>query len=221
LTVADDHGTVIGVKGDRTCPRCGAEIRPPGVWSSRWSCTTHGDVFPLQPVPIPSARLARQLGERSPVPLWLPWPLPRGWVVSAILHVGDEVSGVRATGVVTSGPNPLGGPADLLLVAEEQGIGLGARFAGVEGADPGAVVQREPQAKLEVEGRPVPLWWVDSEGDRAVYVGQWGGRWLWAILRPQSAGVVLLEDVPVADLRGLGLEADLLPYGTPPPWLAM
>jgi hypothetical protein len=33
--------------------------------------------------------------------------------------------------------------------------------------------------------------------------------------------VVLLEDVPVADLRGLGLEADLLPYGTPPPWLAM
>jgi len=106
-------------------------------------------------------------------------------------------------------------------VAEEQGVGLGARFAGMRGADPGTVVQREPQAKLEVKGRPVPLWWVDSEGDRAVYVGQWGGRWLWAILRPQSAGVVLLEDVPVADLRGLGLEADLLPYGTPPPWLAM
>jgi hypothetical protein len=140
-------------------------------------------------------------------------------VVGAILHAGDEVSGVRATGVVTSGPNPMGGPADLMFVAEEPGVGLGARFAGVEGADPGAAVQQEPHAKLEVENRPVPLWWVDCPGDRAVYVGQWRGRWLWAVLRPQSAGVMLVEDLPVADLRDLGHEADLLPYGTPPPWL--
>jgi hypothetical protein len=113
----------------------------------------------------------------------------------------------------------MGGPADLMFVAEEPGVGLGARFAGVEGADPGAAVQQEPHAKLEVESRPVPLWWVDCPGDRAVYVGQWRGRWLWAVLRPQSAGVMLLEDLPVADLRDLGHEADLLPYGTPPPWL--
>ena len=39
------------------------------------------------------------------------------------------------------------------------------------------------------------------------------------ILRPQSAGILLIEDLPVADLRTLGHEADLLPYGTPPPWL--
>ena len=207
------------MKGRATCPRCGGEVRPPGVWSSRWSCRIHGDVYPLQPVTAPSARLARQLGERSAVPLWLSWPMPRGWVVGAILHAGDEVSGVRATGVVTSGPNPMGGPADLMFVAEEPGVGLGARFAGVEGADPGAAVQQEPHAKLEVESRPVPLWWVDCPGDRAVYVGQWRGRWLWAVLRPQSAGVMLLEDLPVADLRDLGHEADLLPYGTPPPWL--
>jgi hypothetical protein len=176
-------------------------------------------VYPLQPITAPSARLARQLGERSAVPLWLSWPMPRGWVVGAILHAGDEVSGVRATGVVTSGPNPMGGPADLMLVAEEPGVGLGARFAGVEGADPGAAVQQEPHAKLEVESRSVPLWWVDCPGDRAVYVGQWRGRWLWAVLRPQSAGVMLVEDLPIADLRDLGHEADLLPYGTPPPWL--
>ena len=185
------------MKGRAACPRCGGEVRPPGVWSSRWSCRIHGDVYPLQPITAPSARLARQLGERSAIPLWLSWPMPRGWVVGAILHSGDEVSGVRATG----------------------GVGLGARFAGVEGADPGAAVQQEPHAKLEVESRPVPLWWVDCPGDRAVYVGQWRGRWLWAVLRPQSAGVMLVEDLPIADLRDLGHEADLLPYGTPPPWL--
>jgi hypothetical protein len=189
------------------------------MWSSRWSCAIHGEVFPLHPVTVPSARLARQLGERSEVPLWLPWPMPRGWVVGAVIHAGDDVSGVRATGVVVSGPNPLGGPADLLLVAEEPGVGLGARFAGVEGADPGDAVEQEPYARLEYESRPLPLWWVESPADRAVYVGQWGGRWLWAVLRPQSAGMLLIEDLPVEDLRDLGHEADLLPYGTPPLWL--
>ena len=68
----------------------------------------HGEVFPLQPIAVPSARLARQLGERSVVPLWIPWPLPRGWVVGAVIHAGDDASGVGATGVVVSGPNPLG-----------------------------------------------------------------------------------------------------------------
>jgi hypothetical protein len=207
------------VKGEPTCPRCGGDVRPPGLWSSRWSCAVHGEVFPLHPVTVPSARLARQLGERSAVPLWIPWPMPRGWVVGAIIHAEDDASGVRATGVVVSGPNPMGGPADLLLVAEEQGVGLGARYAGVEGADPGDAVKEDPQARLEFESRPVPLWWVDSPADRAVYVGQWGGRWLWIVLRPQSAGVLLIGDLPVADLRTLGHEADLLPYGTPPPWL--
>ena len=56
----------------------------------------------------------------------------------------------------------MGGAADLLLVAEEQGVGLGARFAGVEGGDPGDAVKQEPHARLEFEARLVPLWWVDS-----------------------------------------------------------
>lgn len=65
----------------------------------------------------------------------------------------------------------------------------------------------------------MPLWFVEGPADRAVYAGHWGGSWLWAILYPQTAGVLLLEDVEVVDLRDLGHEADLLPYGTPPPWL--
>jgi hypothetical protein len=189
------------------------------VWSSHWNCSAHGDVAPLQPLAVPGPRLARQLGERSAVPLWLPWPLLHAWVIGAVMHAGDEVSGVRATAVVISGPNPLGGPGDLMLVAEEMGVGLGARYAGTSASDPGDAVTGQPHAKVEVTGRPVPMWCLESPSDRAAYVGQWRGQWLWAILRPQSAGVLLLEDLQLADLRSLGHEADLLPYGTPPAWL--
>ncbi|SEF17834.1 DUF6758 family protein [Jiangella alba] len=207
------------MRGERTCPRCGAAARPPGAWSSRWLCDLHGEVYPLAPVTTPSAPLVHQLARDSHVPLWLPWPLPRGWVVGAVIHAGDDAGGVRACGVGISGPNPLGGPGDFLLVAEEQGVGLGAGLAGLEGVDPGKAVEGEPRAKLLVQGRTVPLWFVEGPADRAVYAGHWGGSWLWAILYPQTAGVLLLEDVEVVDLRDLGHEADLLPYGTPPPWL--
>ncbi|PSL01890.1 hypothetical protein CLV30_112130 [Haloactinopolyspora alba] len=174
----------------------------------------------MAPLVAPSARLVRRLGERSRVPMWLPWPLPHGWVVGAMVHAGDDATGVRAAGVAISGPNPLGGPADLVLVSEEQGVGLGAGLAGLDGPDPGTAVQGEPSAKVLVHNRAVPLWFVDGPADRAVYAGHWGGTWLWAVLSPSTAGVLLLEDVEVVDLRDLGHEADLLPYGTPPPWLS-
>jgi hypothetical protein len=176
-------------------------------------------VFPFAPVAAPGPRLVRQLADRSGLPLWLPWPLPRGWVVSAVSHAGDDAAGVQATAMLVSGPNPMGGPGDLLLVAEEPGVGLGARFAGVDGADPGPAVTGEPHARFDVGGRPVPMWWVDGAPDRAVYVGQWDSRWLWAILIPETAGVLLLEDLSLVDARDLGHEVDVLPYGAPPPWL--
>lgn len=180
-------------------------------------CDAHGEIYPLAPLSIPSARQVRQLGKSSTVPMWLPWPLPRGWVVGGVLHAGDDASGVRAAGVAISGPGPLGGPADLVLIAEETGVGLGAGLAGLTASDPGVAVEGEPQARVLVHNRAVPLWFVEARADRAVYVGQWAGTWLWAILFPESAGVFVLEDVTIVDLRDLGHEADLLPYGTPPP----
>lgn len=207
------------VKADPTCPRCGQAVRPPGVWSNRWACVTHGEIYPLQPVVVPTARLAHQLAERSNVPLWLTWPLARGWVIGAILHAGDDSSGVHATAVVTSGPNLLGGAGELMLIAEEMGVGLGARFAGVDRPDPGDAVEHEPHARAEVDGRLVPLWCLESPRDRAAYVGQWQGQWLWIILWPQMAGALLLDDLLLADLRTLGHETDVIPYGTPPTWL--
>lgn len=219
LTTGPKPGSLVEVKGELTCPRCGGYARPPGAWSSRWTCTRHGEISPLSPAAVPNATLTRQIGERSDVPLWLPWPLMRGWVVGAVLHAGDEAIGVQATAVAVSGPNPFGGAADLVLVAEEQGVGLGAGLAGVDATDPGDAVQTQPHAHVEVDGRLAPLWCVAGHPERAVYVGQSGGRWLWMILYPATAGALLLEDLFLADLRDLGRETDLLPYGTPPPWL--
>lgn len=176
--------------------------------------------MPLQPSGRPSAAYVAHLTADSAVPFWLPWPLLRGWVVTALLHCADDVAGVRATATVVSGPSPLGGPADLTLVAEEPGVGLGSWLAGLPGPDPGDRLGGPPHAKLDVSGHPAPMWSVPTPADRAAYVGESGGRWLWAVLRPQDAGVLLLEDLGVADLRVLGREADLLPYGAPPPWLA-
>ena len=72
------------------------------------------------------------------MPLWCPWPLPPGWTVTGVAGPATSAPGVRATAVACSGPAPLGGgPADLVFVAEEPGVGLGTRFAGMPGPDPG------------------------------------------------------------------------------------
>ena len=63
------------------------------------------------------------------LPLWCPWPLPPGWTLTGVAWAGDDRTGVRATAVACSGPAPLGGgPADLVFVAEEPGVGLGTRL---------------------------------------------------------------------------------------------
>ena len=138
----------------------------------------------------------------SAVPLWLPWPLPRGWLVTGVRHAGDERTGARATAVACSGPAPMGGPAELVLVAEEPGIGFGARFAGIEGPDPGDVTEGPAAAKISAAGHPTALWALDdAAGDRAAYVGEALGCWLWAVLWPESAGFLLIDDFQLTDLR--------------------
>lgn len=46
----------------------------------------------------------------------------------------------------------------MILVAEELGVGLGARYAGIDGPDPGPYlnVEKPPQAKVLAAGRPTP-----------------------------------------------------------------
>jgi hypothetical protein len=121
--------------------------------------------------------------------------------------------------VACSGPSPLGGGAELLLIAEAPGVGLGARYAGLPGPDPGIDVGSQvPHAKVEAAGHPTAMWCIDVP-DAAVYVGEAKGNWLWAILWPSTAGVLLLEDVILRDLRSHSVLPDL-PFGSLSPRLS-
>jgi hypothetical protein len=145
--------------------------------------------------------------DRAAVPVWMPHGLPRGWVCSGLGYAGDERRGARATVTSVSGPSPLGGPAELLLVAEEPGVGLGARHAGLDEPDPGEGFDAgPPDAKVLAALHPTALWSVPTAEDRAVFVGEAKGLWLWAVVWPAAAGIVMYEPVTLNDLRDGGGE---------------
>ena len=111
--------------------------------------------------------------------------------------------------------SPFGGEGDVLLIAEEMGIGIGARFAGLPGPDPGPIFEdTAAHAKLYAAGRPTPMWAVPGTGDRAVFVGEARGMWLWLVLWPAIDGTMLYDEVVLTDLRDALAEIPHLPIGT-------
>lgn len=166
------------MRGEPSCPKCGGRVRAPGLFSDSWQCALHGTVHPLQPVIPPSVEGLSVVVHRARVPVWMPWPLPVGWLFTGVASAGDDRSGGRATAVACSGPGPLGGIGELLLIAEELGVGMGARFAGIDGLDPGSSinVSAPPHAKVVAAGRPTPLWHVNGgPDDRAVFMRRGAG----------------------------------------------
>ncbi|HEX6686157.1 MAG TPA: DUF6758 family protein [Candidatus Limnocylindrales bacterium] len=201
-----------------TCPRCDGPLRPPGLTHSHWWCYACGPVQPMHHVTRLGAPVVEGLTMRAArfgVPIWCLWPLPAGWLMTGLAWVGEDRGAVTATAVACSGPTPLGdGPADVVLVAEEPGIGLGARIAGLPGPDLGPDLAgmaggSTPHAKLKVAGHPTPLWSVDSPEDRSVYAGEAKGRWLYAIAWPAHAGYIFLDSPVLHDLTEW-LPADLV-----------
>jgi hypothetical protein len=168
----------------------------------------------------PSVEALHRIAVSCGVPLWAPLPLLPGWTLTGLGTAGDERSPAKATVVALAGPSPLGGPADLLLIAEEPGTGLGARFAGIDDVDPGPTVAGPPDAKVEAAGHPTALWRAPSADDRAAFVGEAMGVWLWAVLWPPAAELVLLEHVVLHDLRHVAHESVDLPIGAPSPRLS-
>lgn len=199
------------------CPRCRRQAQAPNVWSSAWRCPLHGDIYPLMPVYSPSNQ-GLEIMRQAKVPVWVPWPLPPGWLVTGFAGAGDERTGIRGAAVALSGPNPLGGPADMLVIAEEPGVGLGSGLAGLDGPDPGAgfAVSR-PYAAVRVGLHDVPLWHVDVD-DCAAFAGEVSANWLWLLLWPATSGVLLLDPLTLRDLRDVDQELDL-PFGAPSPRL--
>jgi len=194
----------------RTCPRCGSVVRQPGLWNSHWVCDEHGDVQPASAAVAPTPDLLRSLARDAHVPVWLPWPLPDGWVVSGLRWAGDDHNGTVASVVAVSGPHPIpelddDPGADLIVVAEQPGVGIGAHLAGLAGVDPGPLLAEKAahdvaEIKMVADGHDVPLWSVPMDGGLA-YVGEASGVWLWLLAWPAPAAAVLLNRFGLIDAR--------------------
>jgi hypothetical protein len=202
------------------CPRC---QQPPLGEGEDWRCPTHDVLTPLwRAAGADYDAFASYLQLSEGLATWLPWPLPPGWQVTdfGCVHGAD---GPRAAVVGVVGATDPEGVVELSVVTEEPGVGLGARVGGVDHQDPGREAGvGTPLLKVRVDGNAVPLWSLslpdeDALLDRAVLVGEAAGRWLWVVVRPASA-VLLLPDLPeLLDVSGLGPELVALPFGVVPP----
>jgi hypothetical protein len=183
-----------------SCVHCLGPLRAPGLWSSAWQCEADGDSVPFYDAAVPSAHVLDRLRAIAQVPVWVPQPLPTGWCVSAIGWAGDDRSGARATAVVCCGPAPLGGAAEVAFVAEEPGVGLAARLAGLPagawqaGEGPG-------EAKVTAAHHPSPMWVLPGDTAESVgYAGEAKGVWLAGVFWPAAANLLLIEHVILVDL---------------------
>jgi hypothetical protein len=107
-----------------------------------------------------------------------------------------------------------------MFVAEEPGVGLGARHAGLDEPDPGSGFDTgPPDAKLLAAAHPTALWSIPSAEDQAIFVGEAKGHWLWALVWPAAAGVLMYDGMSLIDLRDGRTDADL-EFGSLSPRLA-
>lgn len=191
------------------CPRCREVLEHV---EGGTECPVHGALPPVWlPTEATYAEFVQHLEASKGFPTYLPWPMSPGWAVTEFgVVAGDAFATPTATVTCCSGTSQLDGPVDVFVVAEEPGTGLGARVAGLVGDDPGSEVGdgRAP-VRVRINSQTVPLWPVSTsrslhEFDRSVFAGEAHGRWLWIVLRPASAMLLLRDDWILRDVSGIG-----------------
>src|ERR671928_1275037 len=137
------------------CPRCGERVVVrPGNSAQAW-CHVHGAVTPLHHTLLVAHDAIAAVTADARVPAWVPDPMPPGWSVTGLAWGGEP--GARAIVVDCAGPAPLGGSAELVLVSEEPGTGVGCGYAGLRGPDPGGLVTGAPTVAVRAAGQRAPL----------------------------------------------------------------
>ena len=206
-----------------SCPRCTTPLDGDGA---SFNCAAHGGVTPLwRSAPPEYTSFAEVVLRSAGLPTYLPWPMSPGWSISDFGCVAGKDGPALATVTTIAGASALDGDVEVTVVTEEPGVGLGSRVAGTPRADPGESVGRGPASvRVRIDGHPVPMWAVPSADDddllaRVAFAGEAGGRWLWLVMRPASAALLLHDDWLLADAGGFGHEAIEMPFGgTPPAW---
>jgi hypothetical protein len=205
---------------DVACPRCREAVERVGKGAR---CPVHGTIPALWLPGEPSyAEFTDHLRVAGDFPTYLPWPMSPGWAVTEFGVVTARSGRPMATITCCSGTSELDGPVDAFVVAEEAGVGLGARCAGLVGDDPGAELgEGPPPIKVRIASQTVPMWPVSTsrtgDFDRSVVAGEAGGRWLWLALRPASAMLLLRDDWILRDVSGVGAPLVEMPFGGPRP----
>jgi hypothetical protein len=206
------------------CPRCPTPVGDAA--EEGWSCPDHGPTpVLLRPDEASYDGFLEALSAAGDFPTFLPWPMSPGWSVSDFAVVGDPggARSARATMTCSSGTSALDGPVDVFVISEESGTGLGARCAGTPHLDPGIELGAGgPTARVRIGSQSVPLWAVSTAGsdrdlDRSVVVGEAEGRWLWVVLRPASAMLLLRDEWILRDVSGLVPPLVEMPFGGPAP----
>jgi hypothetical protein len=181
------------------CARCRGPLQTPEV-DGDWTCSSDGRVVPLHAAVPAEAHHLADAAASSGVPVWLPWPMPSGWSVSGIRRAGGT-GRARAVAVALLGPGIASRQVELVVVAEEPGVGLGASYAGLPATDPAPEVASLPvDTRVHAGGQSTPLWSLPVS-DRAVYVGEADGRWLWLIAWPVNEWMVVHDDLRLVDVR--------------------
>lgn len=207
------------------CPWCTTPVAPAD--EDAWSCPEHGLVPPLWRPTAPSYdSFVEHLDRAGPFPTYLPWPLGPEWHISDFALVGT--GSIRATLTCVSGATALDGPVDVIVISEEPGTGLGARVIGMTDRDrdafEAAVAGGPPEVKVRLSSHAVGLWPVpilrqqegSEEWDRSVLLGEAEGRWLWLVLRPASALLLLREEWILRDVSDSGPQLVEVPFGGQP-----
>lgn len=202
------------------CPRCAKQVRlvRPGLID----CADHGEVAPLiSPDEVNYQALNDIVWLVPERALYLPWPMSSGWTIARL----GCVPGRRAATVsVTVGSTVADGPVEVTVVSEDPGVGLGARCAGLAGVDPGRGITanlggERPAAHVRIESRAVPLWIIPSLDANELplattsFAGEADGRWLWVIVRPASAALLLRDDWLLVNIAGISSDALGMPFG--------
>ncbi|MCW2758504.1 MAG: hypothetical protein JWO46_2250 [Nocardioidaceae bacterium] len=204
------------------CPHCPL---PVSGGDDGFGCDVHGRVVPLWRTPVADYdSFAEHLGLADEVPTYVPWPMSPGWRISDFACVTAAGGPALATVTTTIGSSSLDGEVSVTLVVEEPGVGLGARCSHTDQVDPGEPADVPGSIRIRVDNHPVRLWPVSSgAGDdvlaRSVFAGEAGGRWLWLVMSPASAALLLRDEWLFADAGAFGPGAVELPFGgDPQPW---
>lgn len=204
------------------CPWCTTPVARTD--EDAWSCPEHGHVVPLwRPAEASYDAFVAHLQRAGSFPTFLPWPLGPGWCVSDFAVIGEGRG--RATMACVSGTTVQDGPVDVTVISEEPASGLGARVIGMSDAertafDAGLAVG-PPEVKVRLGSRAVGLWPVPAadaaeEWDRSVLLGEAEGRWLWLVLRPAPALLLLREEWILRDVSDSGPRLVEVPFGGQP-----